>query len=190
MLVKVATGTAGAAEIVTADVARSESLYVIEASVRLDAELGQIVSLLARYETWVALSPTLVSSRLVSGRSGGQARLAMVLRPCVLLVFCKTIRKVSDVYPQQDGQRIRYVAVPAASDFHFAEETLTVRGLPASPRAQVELSYAALLEPDFFVPPFVGIWLIRQRIVADLVAAARKAEQIVARSERDIRIQE
>lgn len=175
---------AGAAEIVGASVDRVEDRYHVEFVVMIEGEAGRVHGIVTDYAHLDELSPTVVESRLLSGRRGGDARIEVILRPCVLLVFCKTITKVSDAQVGPDTTRVRYVAVPGLGDFEEGRETITMTQETIEGTPMVRFSYSAVLKPGFYIPPFIGPWLIRRAIVDDLEASSRRVEKMLRRDRR------
>lgn len=170
---------AGAAEIVSAGVERTGERYEVDFAVILEGDRERVWEIITDYVRFAAVSPTVASSRVVSGRPGGDARVEVVLRPCVLVIFCKTIKKTSDADIDSEAFRLEYVAVPGLSDFHAARETITLHDETRNDSPRVRFVYAAVLEPKFFVPPFVGPWLIRRAITQDLETSSRRVEDMV-----------
>lgn len=170
---------AGAAEIIEARVDRIEDRYHVDFVVMIDGDAERLRRIITDYANLKALSPSVVGSRLLSGHSGGNARIEVTLRPCVLIVFCKSITKVSDSHVESDSKRVRYVMVPGLSDFEEGNETITMTRVQTDGAEHVRFAYAAVLKPDFYVPPFVGPWLIRRAIISDLEATSRRVEQLL-----------
>jgi hypothetical protein len=178
------TSVAGAAEIVTTRVDRVQDRYHVEFEVLIEGTVDRVRGIVADHARLDELSPSVVSSRLLTGRSGSDARIEVVLRPCVLIVFCKTITKVSDVHIEPDASRMRYNAVPGLGDFHEARETITLMQAPTDGAPRVRFTYSAELKPAFYVPPLAGTWLIRRAIVGDLEETSRRVERIMHQDRR------
>lgn len=176
--------TAGAAEIVDASVDRIDDRYHVEFVVMIEGEADRVHGIITDYAHLDELSPTVVESRLLGGRGGGDARIEVILRPCVLMVFCKTITKVSDAQVGPDMMRVRYVAVPGLGDFEEGRETITMTQETIEGTPIVRFSYSAVLKPGFYIPAFIGPWLVRRAIVDDLEASSRRMEQMLRRSGR------
>lgn len=167
-----------------ARVARTAGGYQVDFSVHLTGEAAALERLLTDYARFSELSPTIVSSRTLGVRGHGEktrrsARVELTLRPCVLIVFCRTVVKVSDVFTDDSGRRMDFIAVPSLSDFHTARETVTFEDIAQSEVPRVRFTYSAFLKPKFFVPPFVGPWLVRHHIVKDLKATSERVEAIL-----------
>jgi len=174
---------AGAADIVSARVERQDDRYHVEFVVTMRGEAGRLRRIITDYAHLHELSSAIVASRVLSGRSGGDARVEVVMRPCVLIVLCRTITKVSDSRVEPGRHRLEYVTVPELSDFHEGRETIIMTPESAATVPRVRFHYSAVLKPDFFVPPVVGPWLIRRAILDDLEATSRRVERLL-RQER------
>lgn len=168
---------AGAAQVESAKVERDGAYYHVDFAVTLEGRVDRLRRLLTDYERLQELSTTMVESRLLRGRSGADARIEVVLRPCVLIVFCKTLTKVSDSTVEAGGERIRYDAVPGRGDFETASESIVMKQLSRAGAPAIHLRYTAVLRPAFSVPAFVGPWLIRRAILSDLEETSRRVEQ-------------
>lgn len=176
--------TAGAAEIVGASVDRVEDRYHVEFVVLIEGEVDRLRGIVTDYAHLDELSPTVVASRLLSGRRGGDARIEVILRPCVLMVFCRTLTKVSDAQVEPDMQRVRYIAVPGLGDFEEGRETITMTQESIDGTPIVRFSYSAVFKPGFYIPPLIGSWLVRRAIVDDLEATSRRVERMLRRDGR------
>jgi len=179
-----AAPTAQGLNVLDARVARTAGGYQVDFSVHLAGEAVTLERLLTDYARFSELSPTIVSSRILRVRGHGEAtrrsaRVELTLRPCVLIVFCRTVVKVSDVFPDESGRRVNFIAVPALSDFHAARETVAFQDVPAGEVPRVRLTYSAFLKPKFFVPPFVGPWLVRHHIIKDLQTTSERVEAVL-----------
>ncbi len=175
---------AGAAEVVTARVDRAQDRYHVDFEVVIDGTVDRVLAIVADHAGLDELSPSVVSSRLLTGRSGSDSRIEVVLRPCVLIVFCKTITKVSDVQIEPDATRIRYDAVPGLGDFHEARETITLMQTTMDGAPRVRFTYSAVLDPAFYVPPLAGTWVIRRAIIRDLEDTTRRVERMIRQDRR------
>ena len=168
-----------AAQIIHADVALVEDNYEVYFAIILKGDFARLKEIVTDYPRFVSISPTVTSSRIVTGRSGEAARIELVFRPCVLVIFCRNITKVSDTLIDDEGARVRFLAVPEFSDFYEARETITLVDEPGSKVPSVRFVYSAVLKPKFFVPPLIGPWLIRRYIVNDLKTTSARAEEIL-----------
>lgn len=176
--------TLDAADIVAASVDRVEGRYHVDFVVMIEGETGPLHGIVTDYARMDEFSPTVVESRLLSGCGGEDARIEVVLRSCVLMVFCRTLTKVSDVHVGPDMMRVRYVTVPGLGDFQEGHETITMMQESIDGRPHVRFRYTAQLKPQFTVPPLLGTWLIRRTIINDLETTSRRLERMLQRDGR------
>lgn len=170
-----------AAKIIHAEATLVEDNYEVYFAVILKGEFARLQEIVTDYPKYSSISPTVTSSRVISGKSGEKARIELMFRPCVFVIFCKTVKKVSDTLIEDGGARVRFQGVPELSDFHEARETVTLVDEPGSKVPSVRFVYSAVLRPKFFVPPLIGPWLIRRYIVNDLKTTSARTEQILQR---------
>ncbi len=171
--------SANAAKVVLAEVVYQQPVYRVTFEVVVEAEYADVRRLVTDYAKLAYLSPTVEHSRVLDTRPEGGARVEVVLRPCFLFVFCKRIRKVTDSYVAQDGDLI-HNTVPALSDFHQAQERLSISADEQEP-SRTRIRYRAELVPKFQTPPILGPWIIRRQIISELAITADQLERLTRR---------
>lgn len=173
-------GPASAARILDAGVTFDDGQYEVRFVVVLDGERARLRQVLTDYPGMSKLSPTMTRSRVIHGAGAGRAaRIELTFRPCVLLVFCKTLTKVSNVHIEDEGNMMTFVAVPELSHFHEAREAIALADVSVGDTARVRFTYSAVLRPKFNIPSLVGPWLIKRRILGDLEATTRNVERLM-----------
>jgi len=163
-----------AAEVTRASVEHQGGVYRVSFEVNLEAEPDRVREIVEDYDKLRELTPTVVHSEVLS-REDGRVRLDLRLRPCFWRIFCRSMRKVTDVTMMQDGS-FHHRTVASESDFSFAEERLWIQA--GASHNGTHARYEAELVPKFFIPPFIGPWLVRKQIVNELTTTANKIEQI------------
>ncbi len=169
-------GIARSAEVVSARVDQQDSEYHIDFEVLLNAPAERVREIVTDYGKLEALSPNIVRSEVISRHDDQAARVKVIMRPCVWIVFCKTIVKTSDARVAEDGTVV-HITDATVSDFAFARERLVIEAIED---ARSRVVYSARLVPSFFVPPLVGPWLIRRQIIRDLEITAERIEALAA----------
>lgn len=159
-----------AASVQEIDVQRAGDAYTVRFDTRLDAPADAVWRAVTDLANLKELSPRTIESTVLAPVEGADARLRLVLRPCIL-IYCKRIVKVSEVR-FGDGE-IRFSGIPELSDFSRAEERLQVDRAGEGTR----LRYTAELVPTFRAPPLIGPWLIRRALRGDLIAMGERVER-------------
>jgi hypothetical protein len=158
-------------DIDTLNVSHDDGRYTVNFSVRLAASPEKVRALSTDYERLAQLSDLVAESRVLAV-NGNVTRLKLVLRACVLF-FCKSVSRVEDVVAEPNGD-ITTRALPEQSDFRVATERWRIQPEGNGTR----FLYQAHLEPDFFIPPFVGPYIMRRVLERELRESAVRFERL------------
>lgn len=166
---------AHALEIRTTEVAHSGGRYTIAFDVRIDAPTPAVRRLMTDYSRLSRLSDTVVDSEVLARGAGGQQRLRMRLKGCILF-FCRTVHKVEDVATEANGDIVTR-AVPGAGDFSYSVERWQI--LPEDNRTRIR--YTGEMVPAFFVPPLIGPAIMKYKVRKELTEIVAKVERLSGR---------
>jgi len=142
---------------VTVDV--DDGRYRVFGQSHIDAPPEFVYSTLIDYDNFHKLAGGIVATHYLPSDEADHP-LAYTRYESCILVFCKTIEKVERV----DGNpydSILVVAIPDRSDFVFNES----RWLIEDNGDTTLLTYAAEFEPDFWIPPLIGPWAVRRKLI-------------------------
>ena len=89
-----------------------------------------------------------------------------------ILVFCKQVEQMQRVV-QVDSRTVEAVMLPGQGDFR----TGFARWRFGGDGTATELYFTEELEPDFWVPPLIGPWLIERKLVREVTETVRYIEQ-------------
>ena len=154
--------SAGAGEILDLYVGHEAGVYSVALDARLDAPRAHVYHLVTDYEHLADINPSIQESRVLRVTGPDEHRVHSILRVCIL-IFCKEMTQVQDVQQRGEGL-IEALTVPALSDFRrgvfrwqlLEEDTVT------------RMRFIAELEPDFWVPPVIGPWLIKRKLIEEV----------------------
>lgn len=163
-----------AAEIVEVQVEQDSGAYHIYFEILIDAPRDRVYDVLSDYENMRELSPGIIKSEVLSGGAGDNAEIDLTLKPCVW-ILCRKMRKSSKVTINAYGA-IVYTTIPESSDFKNGREQVIIKATQDPARSRV--TYNASLEPDFFVPPLIGSWLIRKHVRQNLEVSMERVEKL------------
>jgi len=140
---------------VAVQVTRYGDALAIEASADFEGTIAQTWQVLTDYDRMHEFIPNLQVSRVIErGRGGitvehkGEARLLILSYPI-------EVRLVINEFPPG-----RVVSRAVAGNFR---EMSGVYLLEAQ-QGRVRLRYSGRMTPDFFVPPFIGTWILRHHV--------------------------
>lgn len=158
-LLLTATGPAVAAGVVeSARVAHDDGHYSLDLHMRIDSPPASVYALVTDYAGLERISPTIIESRLLEGAATGCQRRRLVTETCVWF-FCFTATMVEDV-AEIDEREIRATIVPDMSDYRSGTSSWQVNPAGAGSR----IIFRATLEPDFWIPPVIGTWLLKEKM--------------------------
>jgi len=169
LLVLILPGPAVAGQVLASSAERVGDLYVLSVSAQIDAPLATVYRSITDFDNLAAINPAIEESRLLASDANSR-RVRSVIKVCIL-VFCKRVVQVQDVHLLNDHV-IEAVVVPAASDFisGIARWELTTQD------AATVLVFTDQFEPDFWVPPLIGPWLIKRKLMREVAETAMYIE--------------
>jgi len=166
-------GSATAGEILAASVTHAAGRYDIAIRARIDAPSDVVYRAITDYANLAVINPDIEASELLETSAANISRVRTVIRVCILL-FCKQVEQLQSVtYP--DADTIEAEIIPEGSDFRsgFARWRLS-----SPTAATTELQFTETFEPDFWVPPVIGPWLIERKLVREVTETAAYIEAL------------
>jgi hypothetical protein len=146
-------------------VEKEDRSYLIRAVFDVPAGVDQVKSVLTDFT-----HPSRLSSAVTA------RRVRTEFRDCVLF-FCKKMILIHDV--TVSANEVRADVVPEGSDFRhgFLRWSIHVINSETS-----HVDFEAVMEPDFFVPPIIGGFLVRNALTKQVLATA---ENLVIEAPRE-----
>lgn len=144
----------------------------MQAEIVIDAPLAHVFDVLTSYEQLPELTSRFVESRYLEPAGDGAPRIFTQVRGCVLF-FCRSIIRVVRLDMIRDWS-ITATAEPDLSQVRFGIEQWFLR---ADDNATV-VTYSHEMEPDFWVPPLIGVWAMRRVLRRDAVEVAQRIEAL------------
>ncbi len=144
--------------------------YRLTSSTYLAAPREAVFRVLTDYEQFERISSVFEESRYLPPDEDGRTLVYTRLEGCVLF-FCKSVERVEWLETQAPAL-IRTTADPARSDVRYARSEWRLEQEHPGTR----VLYSIELEPDFWVPPVIGPWIIKRRMVAGGVDAVARIE--------------
>jgi hypothetical protein len=164
-----AVATAG--EILTSSVTHADGHYDLAITARIDAPSDAVLHAITDYANLAAVNPDIEVSELLGLTGAGVSTVRTVIRVCIL-VFCKRVERLQRV-TQPDAQTIEAEIIPAGSDFRSGFARWRLTSLTA---VTTELQFTETFEPDFWVPPVIGPWLIQRKLVSEVAETVTSIE--------------
>lgn len=163
---------ASAAELNELQVSETKGVYSISLVMQLQAPVRYVHRVLTDYERVYRLDPAIVDSEVLPSPDEGMVRVKIRIHDCISF-FCMTIDRVEDVRELDHGG-LQATTVPALSSFKSGHAEWTI--LRIEERSQV--TYQAQMEPDFFIPPLIGSYFVKQKLRKSILASLLRIECI------------
>ncbi|HEX7381273.1 MAG TPA: SRPBCC family protein [Nevskiaceae bacterium] len=159
-----ALGAARAAAVERVQVTREGSRYDLDLKLRVAVSASQAWSVLTDFDALPEIDPIVKQARTRPGADDEHLELATVVRACVLWL-CRDLRELQRVTLQPDasGGSLEAVVVPAGSDFRAGHARWRVTPCRGDAAAAC-MHFRAWMVPDFWIPPWIGRWLLEQRL--------------------------
>lgn len=117
-----------------------------------------IYRVLSDYDLFVQFTSAFVETRNLPPDEKGRPRFYTRMEGCVLM-FCKSFERSGHLLLEPDEEIIA-IAAPEGSDFKYSRE----RWHLAREGDGTVLTYTFEMEPDFWVPPVIGPYLIKRTL--------------------------
>ena len=159
-----------AGEILDSSVSHEGVLYSLSVTARIDAPLDTVYRSITDFDNLAAINPAIEESQLLATPTADTRHVRSVIRVCIL-VFCKRVEQVQEVTLLED-YALDAVVLPQGGDFRsgVAHWQLTAKG------ATTEMLFTNTFEPDFWVPPVIGPWLIKRKLMREVAETAMYIE--------------
>lgn len=161
---------AGAVE--AANVGYQEGRYSLDLVMRIDSQPEAVYALVTDYDGLERISDAIIESELLDATDQEHKRRRLVTRVCILF-FCFTSTLVENVVDDSHG-RILTTIVPALSDYRYGESIWHISA--AGPGTRIH--FQTTLEPDFWIPPVIGPWLMKQKMRSEAEHTILNIEQL------------
>lgn len=157
LVVLLMAGAANAAELRSIDVEHHKGRYSVSSEVWFEAPVAQVFEVFRRWDLSTQFSSAIVESRDIAADEHGRPGYYVRNQGC-LLFFCKSFVRQGHVELKLN-EELRAVANPAISDFRLSKETWTFIAQDGG----TVVTYQLRMEPDFWVPPGIGPYLIKRK---------------------------
>ena len=169
-LLIVAAGAAATLETVV--VTHDDGRYKLTARAYMQAPREAIFVILTDYDHMGRLSSTYKEYGFLEPAPDGVPIVFTRMEGCVLF-FCRSLRRVERMEARAPGF-IRTVGLPEHSDFRY---TLSEWWLEPD-AGGTQIVYHLEMEPDFWVPPLIGPWILERRLQRGGAAAVDRIERL------------
>lgn len=160
------------ADLAELQVSETEGIYSINLVIQVHAPAWHVHRVLTDFARIYRLDPAIVESEILPSPDEGVVRVRTRVHDCIAF-FCMKIDRVEDVRELDHGG-LQATTVPALSSFKSGHAEWKI--LRMEERTQV--TYQAQMEPDFFIPPLIGSYFVKQKLRKSMLASLARVECI------------
>ena len=163
------------------EVTREQGRYHLIADTYLDAAPAAISQVLLDFDNdrYSQISEIYKESTYLAPDSDGTPLVYTRVEGCLML-FCRSMRRVERLEIVTPSL-IRSTALPERSDFKYSSSEWTLEPEAGGTR----VTYRMEMEPDFWLPPFVGPWFLRRTLMQGGVSAVERIEELAQQVDSD-----
>jgi hypothetical protein len=139
----------------------------------VNATVASVQAIVTDYDGLHRLSSSIIESRRLPPSATDAERRRVVYRAC-FLIYCFTAIMVEAVRYPSPGQMVSIVE-PEGSDFRAGTSEWEFSQVG---EAQTRVRFHSQLEPSFWVPPVVGPWIIKRKMLTAARETGVRIEQL------------
>lgn len=145
--------------------------YQIRLQMKIEAETETVYAILTDFNHLKDLNPTIKTSRLVHSE-GKQHKVQIIAEGCVWF-FCQEIMQVQQITELGNGY-IQGVTLPKESNMEYGRVLWHIQ-----PQDEFTvIQYRADVVPGFFVPPLIGPYFMKRRMLEEAEKTIHEIERI------------
>jgi hypothetical protein len=163
------------------EVTRDHGRYHLVADTHLDAVPAAISQVLLDFDDnrYSQISEIYKESGYLAPDSDGTPLVYTRVEGCLML-YCRSMTRVERLEVVTPNF-IRSTTLPERSDFKYSTSEWTLEPENGGTR----VTYRMEMEPNFWLPPFVGPWFLRRTLLRGGVSAVERIEQLAQQVDSD-----
>ena len=166
--------TAIAYEMDHAKVTEDKGVFQLQFSTVIEAPADYVRKVLTDFTHIYRLNPSIVESEVLSSKQSGETKVRTKVLACASF-FCREVERVEIVRMLASGN-LQADIVPEHSEFRSGQAIWKITAMGDKSK----LEYEASLEPDFFIPPVIGIAVIGNSLKTEVINTFDRVERIAS----------
>jgi hypothetical protein len=156
--------------------------YRVRLEMGLQASSHQVYAVLTDYAHYAALNPDIERSHLLGpGATKDSTRVETWIHACVAF-FCHELDQLQDVTARGDAASISSVTaegIPRQGSVRYSVSRWDVKACGTQTTC---LGFFAEVEPDFWIPPIIGSWVIERTLRNKAIETCEQVERLAQQS--------
>lgn len=159
-------------EIQAVSVSHKDGVYTLDLDIIVTSRFEPVYELVTDYDRLKRISEVLVETSLLSEADAEIKRRRLVTRICILF-FCFKAKMVEDVWEEETG--IITKIIPEQSDYEYGKTEWHINVVDDE-HSRIHLF--SELKPDFWIPPFIGPFLMKQKMMSEAKKTINRIEEL------------
>lgn len=155
------------------NVTESDGIYRIDAHAELNVPANHVRDVLSDVVHVYRLNPSIIESEILASQFSDEIWMRTRVLCCVP-VFCREFERVDAIRTLPSGE-IYSEIVPELSDFASGKTAWIITPLDGD---RTHLSYEATMEPEFYIPPVLGVNIVKQNLHHEFDVIFERIEHI------------
>lgn len=160
-------------EVIQSHVSYEKGFYTASLEMHIEAPADNVYEIFTDYKNLFRLSNNITSSILISDNSPRYI-VEVKTHNCVLL-FCKDLVQTQQVHELDNGH-ITVEDMRGKSDFIYAKSFWHIR----EHEEETRVHFSTKMKPDFWLPPLLGPWLFKKRMIKETQIMLEHLEGLAA----------
>ena len=166
---------AHAGEIREGSVVRAGEVYTVTFDAVISVSPSRVYELMTDYDHLSQLSNSILESDIIKKIDDHHHITRLLLHTCILF-FCQNMVLIENVSTNGRNE-IQAVVIPEGSDFRQGMSHWSISPFGVE---QAQLTLHRKLEPAFWIPPVIGPWLVRKKMLQELSVLIERLEDNVS----------
>ena len=174
MVVVVFQSISSAFELNHAEISEDKGIFQLKFTTTIDAPADYVRQVLTDFTYIYRLNPSIIESEILPSKRSGETKVRTKVLACAS-VFCREVERVEIVRILASGD-LQVDIVPEQSDFRSGKAIWKITAFDN----RSKLEYEATVEPDFFIPPVIGISVIGTSMKDEVIRSFDRIEHIAS----------
>ncbi len=146
--------------------------YQVVMHARMQTSAARAYAVFTDFTRLPEINDAIIKAQPIAGAAPGAQRLHTQVRVCFLR-FCWVLDQVQDMRIQPP-EAVTADVVPDLSNLRYGKASWRIW----DERGEASLVFEAVLEPDFWVPPLIGPWIMERKLRQEAIDTAEGIERI------------
>ena len=160
-------------EVIESNISYKKGHYKATLEMQIDAPADNVYTLFTDFNNLSQLSVNITDSHLLSNNP--PKYIVKVSSHNCVLFFCKDLTQTQQVLELDNGH-ISVEDIKGKSDFIYSKTLWHIREFEEETR----VSFSTEMKPDFWLPPLLGPWLFKKRLIKETQAMIERLEELAA----------